>query len=145
LGKTAVTFTARDHRANPAACDSVVRVRDTQPPQVALALSHQELWPPNHRLVTVTATVQVTDRCDPSASFQLLSVTSNERDDGQGDGDTSGDIQGVEPGTPDTSFLLRAERSGAGSGRVYTVVYRARDGAGNVAPAVAVVRVPHHR
>jgi hypothetical protein len=145
LGKTAVTFTARDHRANTAACDSVVRVRDTQPPQVTLALSHQELWPPNHRLVPVTATVQVTDRCDPSASFQLLSVTSNEPDDGQGDGDTSGDIQGVEPGTPDTSFLLRAERSGAGSGRVYAVVYRARDGAGNVAPAVALVRVPHHR
>jgi len=48
-------------------------------------------------------------------------------------------------GTPATSFLLRAERSGQGDGRVYTIVYRATDSAGNSGLAAAYVRVPKHR
>ena len=64
-------------------------------------------------------------------------------DEGLGDGDTQGDIQGAAFGTPDTSFLLRAERSGTGSGRVYTVVYTASDKTGNTAQATAIVRIPH--
>jgi hypothetical protein len=80
---------------------------------------------------------------DPAVAFQLLSITSDEPDNGLGDGDTAGDIQGATLGTADTSFALRAERSGAGSGRVYTVVYRATDGSGNSSLATARVTVPH--
>jgi endo-1,4-beta-xylanase len=95
--------------------------------------------------VPVTVAVSVTDRCDPSVSFELVSITSNEAENGQGDGNTTGDIQGAAVGTPDTSFLLRAERSGQGDGRVYTIVYRATDGAGNSGLAAAYVHVPKHR
>jgi hypothetical protein len=45
-------------------------------------------------------------------------------------------------GTPDTRFALRAERSGAGEGRTYTVVYGAVDQAGNVAEARGQIQVP---
>jgi hypothetical protein len=144
LGQTPVTFTAGDDSANVASCSSAVTVADTVAPQISLTLSADTLWPPNHELVPVTVTVVVTDRCDPSASFELVSVTSNEDDDGSGDGHTVADIQGAAIGTADTAFLLRAERSGPGDGRVYTIVYRATDGAGNVALATAHVRVPHH-
>lgn len=48
-------------------------------------------------------------------------------------------------GTPDTAFLLRAERGGSGSGRVYTATYVARDAAGNLADAASTVTVPHDR
>jgi len=89
--------------------------------------------------------VAVTDRCDPAVSFRLVSVTSNEPDNGLGDGDTAGDVQDAAPGTPDTSFLLRAERSGRGGGRIYTVVYGASDGSGNSSLATAYVSVPHDR
>ena len=45
----------------------------------------------------------------------------------------------------DDSFRLRAERSGRGTGRVYTVTYRAQDACGNAATASATVEVPHSR
>jgi hypothetical protein len=143
LGQTPVTFTAGDDSANVASCSSAVTVADTVAPQISLTLSTDTLWPPNHQLVPVTVTVVVTDRCDPSASFELVSVTSDEDDDGRGDGHTVADIQGATIGTADTAFLLRAERAGPGDGRVYTIVYRATDGAGNAAVATAHVLVPH--
>jgi hypothetical protein len=121
-----------------------VTVADTVAPQISVTLSEDMLWPPNHQLVPVMATVAVTDRCDPAVSFQLVSIASNEPDDGGGDGDTTGDIQDAAVGTPDTTFLLRAERSGGGGGRIYTVVYRATDGSGNSSLAAAFVRVPHN-
>ena len=71
------------------------------------------------------ATVQVTDNC-PGVSFALTSVTSNEPDNGLGDGDTVGDIQDAALGTPDTQISLRAERQGSGDGRIYMVTYTAR-------------------
>lgn len=145
LGPTAVTFTATDDDANASSCGATVTVADATAPQITVALSHDELWPPNHRLVPITARVTVADRCDPAAAFRLVSITSSEPDDGPGDGHTTGDIQGAEPGTADTSFALRAERSAAGGGRTYAVRYRALDASGNAREVTAFVRVPHHR
>jgi hypothetical protein len=76
---------------------------------------------------------------------QLVSITSNEPDNGTGDGDTTGDIQGASVGTADGTFALRAERSGSGGGRVYTIVYRATDASGNAGTATGYVRVPHDK
>jgi hypothetical protein len=75
----------------------------------------------------------------------LVSVTSSEPDDAEGnnDGATSGDIQGATPGTADADLTLRAERDGRGSGRVYALTYGAVDRSGNATPAIATVTVPH--
>jgi hypothetical protein len=74
-----------------------------------------------------------------------VSVSSSEPDDapGDGDGSTTGDMAGAEADTPDTGILLRAERSGSGSGRTYEITYAASDATGNSTSALAVVRVPH--
>jgi hypothetical protein len=72
-------------------------------------------------------------------------VTSNEPDNGTGDGDFPNDIQGVEPFTPDTTFQVRAERMGGGQGRVYTATYQAEDGSGNTTEGEGTVTVPHSR
>ena len=53
------------------------------------------------------------------------------------------DIQDAAVGTNDKSFLLRAERSGTGTGRIYSVTYRATDASKNTTDAVATVVVPH--
>jgi hypothetical protein len=121
-----------------------VTVVDTIAPTISVTLSRDTLWPPNHKLVLVTAQVTVADSCGPPA-FELVSISSNEPDDGTGDGHTSEDIQDAAFGTADTSFYLRAERSGSGQGREYRVVYRVTDGSGNANVATAVVRVPHSK
>lgn len=123
IGSTPVTFTAVDYCGNSSSCTATVTVVDTTPPEIEVTLSQDEIWPPNHKLVEIDATVIITDICDPNASFVLTSITSSEPDDGLGDGDTAYDIQDAEFGTADTNFKLRAERSGTGEGRTYTVVY----------------------
>ena len=100
---------------------------DTTPPDLTVVLSPTVLWPPNHKLVEIKASIAVRDVCDPNPTVRLVSITSNEPDNGQGDGDTTGDSQGAALGTDDRTFLLRSERSGPGGGRVYTVTYEASD------------------
>jgi hypothetical protein len=94
-------------------------------------------------MVAVNTTVLVTDTGSGPAGFTLLSVTSNEPDEGTGDGDFANDIQEFDVETPDTDGFLRAERSSPGTGRVYTLTYEGKDGAGNAATCTVTVAVPH--
>lgn len=112
--------------------------RDVTPPMITAWATPNELWPPNHQYEPVTVSASVTDDADPNVTLSLLSVTSNEPDDGLGDGDTPNDIVVVDS----VNFQLRAERSGNGEGRVYTVTYQATDACGNTATASVTVTVP---
>jgi hypothetical protein len=142
-GVTVVTWTATDASGNAAQCSATVTVVDTTPPDIEVSVMPQVLWPPNHRMVPVEFTVTVSDICDPDPEWILISVVSSEPDNDIGDGNTDGDIQEAEIGTPDTTMLLRAERSGTGIGRIYTATYEATDCSGNSAEASANVYVPH--
>jgi len=144
LGQTEVGMTARDASGNLASCAFPVNVQDTTPPQIAVTLSSSVLWPPNHRMVNVTAPVTATDACS-SPTVVLDSIASGEPDDaaGSSDGNTTGDIQGANPGSPDFDFQLRAERDGGGEGRTYQVNYGAVDSSGNRSTASSLVLVPH--
>jgi predicted extracellular nuclease len=112
---------------------------DVTPPTLEVSVSPDMLWPANHKYVEVTATVVATDNFDPSPTITLVSVTSNEPDDGLGDGDAPNDIVILN----DYTFQLRAERAGTGAGRVYTITYLATDACGNWTEASATVTVPH--
>ncbi len=144
-GSTTVTFTATDGRFNQTQCTVSVNVRDTTPPLLTVAVTPTVLWPPNHEMWPVRVAWQASDVCDPNVRVELVSVASSEPDDSPGleDGETSGDIAGTEIGTADAEVMLRAERSGQGSGRTYQIHYRAVDAAGGSTPAMAVVTVPH--
>jgi hypothetical protein len=115
---------------------------DTRPPTLVVVASPAALWPPDHRLVPVTIAISASDNSGPP-TVVLLSVTSSEPDDGLGDGDTTGDIQGPDIGDLDHELLLRAERSGGGVGPVYVATYRATDRAGNTVTATVLIRVPY--
>ena len=52
-------------------------------------------------------------------------------------------MAGAGTGTDDRAVSLRADRAGAGSGRTYTLTYRATDASGNSAADSATVSVPH--
>jgi len=146
FGSTNVTFTATDASSNQSQCTVAVQVRDTQPPTLSVLTEPSVLWPPNHDLVPVGTSFIAQDLCDSSAvRVELVSVTSSEPDDAAGpqDGATAQDIQQAAIGTADASVLLRSEREGKGPGRVYELIYRATDGAGNTTTASGVVTVPH--
>jgi hypothetical protein len=118
--------------AGLAVCDEIAPAFDE------LSVTPDLLWPPNHKYVDVSATVVVSDNFDPNPTVTLLSVTSNEPDNGLGDGDTPNDIVIVD----DYTFQLRAERSGNGTGRVYTITYQVSDACGNTTTASVEVTVP---
>jgi predicted extracellular nuclease len=139
IGSTTVGCTAQDRAGNIARGRFTVTVRDTTPPSTpALTVAPAVLWPPNHKLVPVTVGATATDAVS-AASCALVSIDSNEPENGLGDGDTTGDI--VRTGA--LSANLRAERSGQGAGRVYTLTVACTDAAGNrSAPAAIEVVVP---
>jgi hypothetical protein len=145
LGDTSVTWTGTDDQGNQNSAAQLVTVQDTVPPEIEVTVAPTVLWPPNHKLSTISATVVATDICDAAPVVRLISITSNESDNGLGDGNTVGDIQEADLGADDRDFRLRAERSGLGGGRVYTILYEAEDASGNVNRATATVAVPNNR
>jgi hypothetical protein len=118
-----------------------VLVPDTAAPVLDVSVNSEKLWPPNHKYRNVTATVEVSDDMDPNPTVTLVSVTSNEPDNGKGDGNTINDIVVVDNYT----FKLRAERSGMGSGRIYTITYKAVNSCGIESTATATVTVPKNK
>ena len=121
--------------------DPVLVGLDLIAPTLEVTLDADMLWPPNHRMVEVHASITASDDSGETPTVKLLSVTSNEPDNGHGDGHTHGDIVIIDNQT----IGLRAERSGRGQGREYTLTYTATDAAGNTTIKQAVVSVPRHR
>ena len=110
---------------------------DTTPPSLTVSLSPNTLWPPNGKLVPVTATITVKDDYDPAPEVKLESIFVNETA-------ASDDVRDAQAGTDDRSFSMAAKREGTNqAGRVYTVTYSATDGSGNKVSASATVTVPH--
>jgi hypothetical protein len=138
LGTNVIVVTATDSGTNTTSCASTITVADTNPPMIISAsASPKTLWSPNHKMIPVTVTARVEDGCS-STSWKITSVTSNESFNGQGDGNTPIDWKI----TGDHTVQLRAERSGKGSGRVYSITIVARDASGNTAQSVVNVSVP---
>jgi len=111
------------------------------PVGISVSMAPDMLWPPNHTMRSIHATVNTTGNCG-SNTVTLVSVTSNEPDNGCDDGNTINDIQDVTTGVADYDFMLRAERSGIGTGRVYTAMYQAVDAYGYSAVGYGYVYVP---
>jgi rhamnogalacturonan endolyase len=112
---------------------------DTEPPVFkTLDASVTTLGPPNHKMVPVSIEAELVDLLDAAPTARIVSVTSNEPVDGDADGHTTPDweITGA------LTVNLRAERSGKGSGRVYTITVEGRDAAGNVVTGNVEVSVP---
>jgi cysteine-rich repeat protein len=118
----------------------VVHVQNANdPPLVSAARpTIASLWAPDHRLVAIGIT-GVSDPND-NATITIDRVTQDEPTNGLGDGDTPVDAIINADGT----VLLRAERSGAGDGRVYHIHFTAADLEGS-ASGVVTVSVPHDR
>jgi hypothetical protein len=113
--------------------------RDTTPPEFTLSVTPDKLWLVNHKMVEIAPSWVLSDLCDPTPKVSLVSITNSE-DDANGDGNKNDDIQII-----DGEIYLRAERSGLGNGRIYTITYQAVDNSGNLTLSSATVTVPHNK
>ncbi len=137
LGTTNVLLTVTDPRGATSQAWGSVTVVDATPPSVSAATATpNSMWPPNHHMFDVAVNYTASDNCGPVTS--VLTVSSNEPVNGQGDGDTAPDWQVIDA----HNVRLRSERSGKGSGRVYTITVKTTDGAGNQTVRTTTVNIP---
>ena len=133
VGTNTVTWIAVDSASGQLTntCTFLVTVLDCKPPVIhSIAANPASLWPPNHKMQPVTLRVSATDNCHLARS-KIISVFSNEG--AASDWESTGDL----------ALNLRADRSGNGTGRVYTITVECADDSGNLSTAVACVAVSH--
>ena len=147
VGSTDVELTVSDESGGTDTCTSTVTVEDHTPPVVVT--KGVELWPPNHQYesLSLLSCLKVNfDNCGGTSysaghNGSITSISSDEVEDatGMGDGNTKNDIVI----SSSTTFKLRAEREGAGNGRVYTVRFNMTDESGNTTASSCKITVPH--
>jgi hypothetical protein len=106
-----------------------------EPPVIhSVAANPSVLWPPNHKLVPVTITVDASGGSGDIAC-RIVAVTSDEPVSAARRG-PDWEITGP------LTVNLRAERSGRGDGRVYTITVECEDEAGVTVQQEITVTVP---
>ncbi|HEX6181981.1 MAG TPA: CHRD domain-containing protein [Chitinophagaceae bacterium] len=116
-----------------------VQLIDILPPVISDPVANpSELWPPNHKMKDVSVSYTTTDNF-PGAVTCQLSVTSNEPVTGPGDNTSPDWIVGASS----NNLSLRAERTGPGNGRIYTITVTCTDQQGNSSSKTTTVMVPH--
>lgn len=147
-GTYTITYTATDAAGNIQTATRMVQVVDSTKPVITLNGQTITLWPPNHKYKTVNVTdlvLSASDSCDTSVNLSkvvISKVTSDETENGNGDGNTSNDIVIA---ANCKSVQLRSERDGGGNGRVYTITFRVRDVKGNETTVTSKVSVPQNQ
>jgi len=122
--------------------DLVAVVLTNSPPVCnGVAPSRTSLWPPNHKLRTITLSGASDPDGDP-VTISITAVTQDEPVNGKADGNTSPDAV---LGPRGDHVRLRAERSGHGDGRVYRIAFTASDPSGARCSGTVTVSVPHDR
>lgn len=123
------------------------------------------LWPPNHKMQTITISYADTDGDSDSTTIAVTSITNNQTVNGVEDvGAGNPHLVDSTPGTPGTgsdpstpavtTAQVRAERSGPDGSRVYTITVQCTDNggtdasdpteaAGQTGTATLTVTVPH--
>jgi hypothetical protein len=139
VGTTTVACTATDAAGNTSGCSFNVTVNDCQAPSVTCSVAQTSLWPSNHNLINAGLASVATDNCPGPLTIQVM-VFGDEDDEGAtGDGNHSPDAKNIGL----QSLRLRSERKGDGDGRVYLIVVKATDAAGNVGFCCSTVIVAH--
>lgn len=152
-GTHTLLFRSTDAAGNVETAKSLTLHIDTTKPAITADATPNSIWPPNHKLVPISVTIHASDGGSGIAGVSLVSVTSSEPDNGLSGGATPNDIQGWATGpvtlnadgTATIGGQVRAERSGAGPGRVYTITFQVTDKAGNSATGTTTASVPHNK
>ena len=142
LGKNTITLVVSDGNGETDTASVDVTVVDTTPPTITgVTATPGLLWPPDHTMRAVSLAAVATDNCDIAVECSSASASSSEPENGLGDGDTAPDARLVGA----FAAMLRAERSGSGTGRIYSIAMVCKDASGNSALGNATVTVPNNR
>ena len=138
-GTSVLSYFATDDAGNAEQTHKLtVKIDETPPVISGLPASGCSIWPPNHRMVQV-ATVTASDSLSGLAPGTfLITGTSNEPPSSEEIW-----ISQTGSGSGSYSIKLQADRSGKGTGRVYTLTAAASDLAGNKTVSKAACLVPH--
>lgn len=138
LSPYAVAFSyAGDANVEAATAASTLTVVDNTAPVVgAVTATPNRVGAVNHLMFDVFVDYMARDNSGAPACG--LAVSSNEAVDGTGDGHTSADWVVIDA----HHVRLRAERAGAGNGRIYTLTVTCRDAYGHATEAQTTVTVP---
>jgi hypothetical protein len=109
----------------------------------AVVLDITTLWPPNHKLRTITASGATDPDIGGGVTLVIDGITQDEPVNGRGDGNTAPDAFLTDPVSEQA--LIRRERAGPRDGRVYRVHFTATDIFGATCEGTATVGVPHDR
>ncbi|MFD2518233.1 pullulanase X25 domain-containing protein [Salinimicrobium flavum] len=135
IGATTNTFELVRTTGEVTTCSFEVVVTDTESPVIAdLQENYEPLWPPNHKMVPVYIDYVAWDNC--SIAGTEITITSNEPES-TGKGDEAPDWEVVD----EHQVLLRAERSGKGTGREYYITIKVTDDSGNFTERTVTVAV----
>jgi len=141
VGTTTIAWTATDAHGNTSATAAIqtITVNDTQLPSVTpISVTAALLWPPNHDLINVGLSGgNFSDNC-PGTTRQIMIFGNEDDETDLGDGNFSPDARNIDIGL----LRLRSERIGGGTGRIYLIVVKVTDAAGNSSVTCATVVVP---
>jgi hypothetical protein len=126
---------------------------DAPPPNsttktTVLHVQDDTLWPPNHQYHTVNVAdliptlISIADPSVDISDVTISQVTSDEAENGNGDGNTLNDIV-IAPDCK--SVQVRAERAGNTNGRVYTITLKVKhviEGENTVSTSTVLLKVP---
>jgi hypothetical protein len=134
LGTHTIVLKVTDPYGATSSSTTTVVIKDTTGPTISgVSASPNSLWPPNHNMIPVTIGYTATDLVDPAGSLtNTLTITCNEPT-------VAGDMVVVDS----HHVLLRAERLGSGTGRVYTITIHSTDLSGNTSTSTVTVTVAH--
>ena len=143
FGSDSFTYVANDGEfdSNIATVTITVNSVNDAPVCDAPTINQNSLWPPNHKMSSISVDMGATDVEGDDILLSIISIFQDEPTNGTGDGDTTPDAEI----TGDTSADIRAERSGNENGRVYTITVQADDGNGGTCTGTVQVGVPHDK
>jgi predicted outer membrane repeat protein len=147
-GTYTITYSVSDGSNTTTTTRTVIFVDTTAPTITLIPNVNLTLWPPNHQYETININQLVasaSDSCDPNIDLSdvyITKVTSDETENGNGDGNTNNDIIIA---ANCKSVQLRSERQGGADGRVYTIYFKVKDAAGNATTVTAKVKVPKNQ
>ena len=136
-GVDSFTYKANDGIDDSNVATVTINIADTEPPVITAAVGVNTLWPPNHKLINVSFTLNVTDNSAGPINTEIK-VFSNEDDIFRGSGNASPDATDIAART----LKLRSERSGNGDGRIYLIIVVSTDPSNNSSHECLTVVVP---